>query len=214
VIPKEFDDFFTAAASVSGALIGLLFVAITVTPEHAHREETRVMYHLRAASALLLFSNVLTVGLVALVPGASLGWWVISISVGVIAFALASVRSAAAESTHGARDVQVLRLSIGTLAIAAFEIWAGVLLIQRESDSGAISMLDYVVIVCLVAGIGRTWALMSMRNTGLFASLRVLAKGEGALPPGLTVPDGSAAAGGDAAESRTPAPGEEPGREP
>jgi hypothetical protein len=186
-MPQEFDGFFTAAAGVSGALIGLLFVAITVTPERARHEDTRVDYHARAASALLAFSNALVLSLVALVPGVSLGWWMVSGSVGIVAFALASGRAAI---TAPARRVSSFRLAIVLLVVAGYQVYAGVRLIQDSSDQGAVEILDYVVIGCLAGGINRAWELMSMRNTNLFTSLRALTHGdhEALAPVPMTVP--------------------------
>jgi hypothetical protein len=178
VIPQEFDDFFTASAGVSGALIGLLFVAITVAPERAYQADTRAHFHARAASALLAFSNALVLSLAALVPGVSLGWFALSASVGMIVFALASGRAAITETTGRHNRVMAFRLVFVLLVIAGFQVYAGTRLVHDESDQLAIRTLDYVIIGCLAGGINRTWELMSMRNTNVLTSLRVLARGD------------------------------------
>lgn len=220
MIPQQFDEFFTATASVSGALIGLLFVAITVAPERAHHESTRIAYNLRASAAMLVFSNSLTISLAALVPGVSLGWWALSAGLGLAAFGLASGRSTVTEAVRGRAKIRSFRLVVVLLLICGFEIYAGVRLIQDESDHGAISTLDYVVIGCLGAGIDRSWELMSMRSTGLVSSLVTLARGDEhppALPP--TVGDAEPAAAAEEAPTSTaddsadlPDPGDTPDR--
>lgn len=67
MVPEEFHDFFVAAAGVAGALIGLLFVAISVVPGTVG-EAGRAVARLRPAAALSAFLNALVVSLLALVP--------------------------------------------------------------------------------------------------------------------------------------------------
>jgi hypothetical protein len=74
VIPQEYHEFFVATAGATGALIGLLFVAVSVSPEQARQAQTRVTFHNRASAALLVFTNALVLSLAALVPGTTLGW--------------------------------------------------------------------------------------------------------------------------------------------
>ena len=180
MIPQEYRDFFAAAVGASGALIGLLFVAITVSPERAQQPDTRTEFRIRASSALLVFSNALVLSLAALVPGAggSLGWWCLASSLGIVLFALATSRSGLAELRRRPTAWRPFTLVCSLLVIAGFESWAGVLLVRSSSDLGALRTVNYVIISDLLMGIGRAWQLANMRDTGMVTSLRMLARGE------------------------------------
>ena len=192
MIPLEYRDFFTAAASTSGALIGLLFVAISVSQENAQQVETRLNFHTRASAALLVFSNALILSLASLVPGVSLGWWCLVGSLVILAFALATVRSGIEERRRSRGDWRPFSVAGGLLAIAGFELYAGVQLIGDGSDRNAIDTVNYVVIADLVGGISRSWRLVRMRDTGFFSSLSILARGDERLAT-----DGGGEDGGD-----------------
>lgn len=178
MVPQDFHEFFAASASTSGALIGLLFVAITVSQENAEHVETRMDFHTRASAALLAFLNALVLSLAALVPSVSFGWWCVIASVGLIAFSLATARSAIDEVRRHRGNWRPFAVVAGLLVIAGFELYAGKSLISNGSDRSAVSTISYVVIADLGAGISRSWTLIRMRGTGLISSLHILARGD------------------------------------
>ena len=72
MVPDSFTAFFAASAGVTGALIGLLFVAISVGAD-ATEKERRLEFDVRAGRAFSALTDALVVSLFALVPGTNLG---------------------------------------------------------------------------------------------------------------------------------------------
>jgi hypothetical protein len=182
MVPEEYREFFVASAGASGALIGLLFVAVSVFPERARQATTRVEFQTRSSAALVVFTSALIVSLAALVPGVSLGWWAIASATVVLTFALATIRPAAADFRRRSANRRWTWLVVGLLVIGGWEAYAGVRLV-RTGDTGALQTLTYVVIADLAFGIARAWQLVGLRDTGVLTSLRILAGRDDALPP-------------------------------
>jgi hypothetical protein len=73
VVPVSYHDFFGGCATVSGALIGLLFVAISVSPGKLTGDRASTDHQVKAGAAFSALVNTLILALVALMPGTGLG---------------------------------------------------------------------------------------------------------------------------------------------
>jgi hypothetical protein len=170
---EEYREFFVAGAGAAGALIGLLFVAVSVFPERARQAQTQVVFHNRASAALLVFTNALVLSLAALVPGTSVGWWAIWMSGTVLIFVAATIRSILGGGDRRSGRRGSLGVVFALTLIAGFELYAGIRLVA--GDQAAMSTLCYVLIGDLLVGISRAWQLVGLRDMGLLTSLRILA---------------------------------------
>jgi small-conductance mechanosensitive channel len=170
VVPSDFDQFFAATAAVAGALVGLLFVAISVAPARDD-PETRLEMDIRAGVAFSALVNTLAVGLFALIPGDSLGITVavvglVSIS-SCVALGIVLVRD---EVPGPKRRHQLTFLVIQTL-IFVYEVVLGVLLASRPHDLGLVRSVCILMIVLFLVGIARAWQLIGARDVGLFTEV-------------------------------------------
>jgi hypothetical protein len=179
VTPEGFHDFFVASASVGGALVGLLFVAISVAPERLLSEDAAQGHRVRATAALTAFVNALTVSLFGLVPGAMLGWAAFSVSIGGLLFVLASLLSLVR-----VRNEEPNALGDGSYLVAlavamTVQLVMAVGLIGDNASVGPTRAIAVVVIVCFLIGIARSWELIGGPSIGLRGEVRRLRAARG-----------------------------------
>jgi hypothetical protein len=169
-------DLFAASAGVAGALIGLLFVAISVEHERLTAQDADQVHLVRARSALSAFTNALTVSLFALVSVNSLAICAVSAgSLGIlfVAGSVLSVRRVNRARPTSARGVRELTFLIALL-VFGFQIENGVHLLIHSHDVDAADTIASLVIVCFLVGIYRSWELIGGPDIGFGHELREL----------------------------------------
>jgi len=105
-----------------------------------------------------------------------------------------SVRSILADTRARARFVAQLSLIGGLLAVFISEIIYGAELIVHWSNHSALDTLGNLMIASLFIGVARAWEFVGDRDTGIWASLMVLATGH---ERSLNDPDAGSAESGE-----------------
>jgi hypothetical protein len=175
VLYGTYETLLEAIATSAAALIGLLFVAISVGVRHALADRPPVVRQVRAAAAILAFTNAITVALFGLVPGTNIGYPATVVAVGGILFTLAGTRSIFASHLPRRYWPQQISFVAALLTVFAFELDSGLDLLGNPRDSSAAHELCDLLIILLVVGIARAWELVGDRDTGVIASLLALA---------------------------------------
>jgi hypothetical protein len=110
------------------------------------------------------------------VPGTNAGYPAVTTGVIGLLFTVAGLRSmlASKETTlaHLRRQASLIAL---LLCAFGFDLGSGLRLIAAPRSQGAAESLCYVVVGLLLIGIARAWELVGDRDTGILASIVVLA---------------------------------------
>lgn len=170
-----YETLLPAIAGCAAALIGLLFVAMSVTGRRRPDDRPVVVEQVRAAASILSFSNALTVALFGLVPGNNIGYPATVVAIGGIIFTLAGTRSMFASRLPRRYWPQQLGFIAALLATFGFELESGIELLHNPHNAGAAELLCDFLIILLIIGIARAWELVGDRDTGIVASILALA---------------------------------------
>jgi hypothetical protein len=173
VVPVSFHDYFGGCATVAGALIGLLFVAISVSPEKLTGDSARAEHQVRAAAAFSALVSTLVIALVALLPGASLGEAATIVAAAGLATTVALCLLLLREHQEKIRHTDVSMLVI-LLALYGLQLASAMQLDGSPRDVGDVSRQGGLLIGFFLFGIVRSWQLVGARDISLTSTVAAM----------------------------------------
>jgi uncharacterized membrane protein len=126
---------------------------------------------------MLCFIDVLVVTLLGLAEPTNVGDTASVLAVIGLVYALAALRSLQVVTKNWKDNISQLGFLATFTILFAFQLYDGVHISLRNLKPTA-ELRDFSVlpIIILVVGVARTWQLISMRDTGMVNSLKVLIK--------------------------------------
>jgi len=170
MVPASFHDFFSGCASVAGALIGLLFVALSVSQERLTGDDASTEHQVRAAAAFSALVNTLVIALVALLPLANLHDAAIVLAAAGLATTCGLIVVLWWEHQQRVSRGDVRLLAI-LLILYGLQLANAVQLNGGSRDVSGISRQGGLSILFFVFGIARSWQLVGARNVSLASTV-------------------------------------------
>jgi hypothetical protein len=172
MVPEGFVNYFLASAGASAALIGLLFVAISVAPERIIGDEAPAELRAVAGSAFFALLNAFFVSLVALIPKTNIGDPALIMAVVALTNTIGLGRHVWHERRTGREPgAHRLTLLVGSVALYLVEIALAIAVIGTPQHTGYVYGIAYLLLGTYGVGVSRAWELLGARQEGLFALL-------------------------------------------
>lgn len=177
MVPEMFANYFLASAGAGAALIGLLFVAISLRPENTLGDDAHPVRRGVASGAFTALTNAFFVSMSALIPLANVGDLVIVVCVVDVILTLAQGRSLLWNITHPGGviisplvAVRVLVTLFISGALYAYEGVIGLGLALHPGSPGYALALTEILLGVYAMGLLRAWELLG-GSSGFVARL-------------------------------------------
>lgn len=168
MVPSAYHTYFGCCASVAGTLIGLLFVAISVSPHHHTGRHAPLSFRLQAAAAFTTLTDALAIALAALLPGSNLGTASVVLG-GAAISATAGLAVLSLRDRPGRRHLASLAVIPVLTILYTMQLISGISLLQRPADPGPVHAQALLLIIFFIIATYRAWQMIGGQNTALLA---------------------------------------------
>jgi hypothetical protein len=174
VVPPEFANFFIASASAGAALVGLLFVAVSLAPEQIVTRQAPQERQAVAGSAFTALINAFFLSLGALIPNVNFGLIIVPLS--SLCLLTSLIQAWPLLRRHKGwlsllRRAFLVALSLGLYGL---ELLNGVQLLMSPSQVGIVYGMVSCLIGAFAVGLIRAWELLGAQRYGLMGWLSPL----------------------------------------
>jgi hypothetical protein len=168
MVLSAYNAYFGGCAQVAGTLIGLLFVAISVSPHKHTGRQAPLSFRVQAGVAFTTLIDALAVALAALLPGRNLG-------TASVYLACTGISATAGLAVLSLRDWPGRR-HLGHLAVIpvlgvlyVLQLLTGISLLQRPSHPGPVHAQALLLIIFFMIATYRAWQMIGGQNTRVLA---------------------------------------------
>jgi hypothetical protein len=152
VVPSSYIEFMITSAGAAGAMIGLLFVAISLRSDIVFGEHAPARVKTLAGTSFTSLVNAFSLSLLAIIPSANIGF-------GMVILAVVCLFSTWRLYARVLGKTQYQWLALTTLTYLA-QFAGGIALIARPHTPRIVNGLSYVIFASFVIALTRAWQLI------------------------------------------------------
>jgi hypothetical protein len=164
MIPPELANFFLASTGAGAALVGLLFIAISIAPDETVKVGAPIERQAVAASAFTALLNPFFLSLYALLPHTNFGWVALIVSLIGLSSSLFMAWKLFQHPSGWLSAVRRAALALAGLALYGSELYNAVLLLQSPSTPAPVYTLAGLLGGVYALGLIRAWELLGGRR--------------------------------------------------
>lgn len=162
LVPADFQPFFSSSVAASAALIGLLFVAVSIAPERVFGPEAEAARQAQALSAFSALANIFFISLTSLIPGVVFGLVVTIVAIPAMVQTVALLLLVPHWRSAGIVWRGVF-LFLASAVIYSYEFAIGVQMWRTPTNVGLLVNLLLLIVGAYAIGLGRAWELLGAR---------------------------------------------------
>jgi len=174
VVPTEFSNFFVASASAGAALLGLLFVAVSIASERTVAVTASIQRRGGSTSVFSAFLNVFFLSLTALIPGINVAPALVIMAFLSLTMTIHVTVSLTRDNAGWANARQ--NAGIVSLSFVAYgmELYEGIVLLLNPTAEGAVTVIASLIVGVYFLGIVRSWELIGAQRFGFLSGFSPL----------------------------------------
>ena len=166
MVPETFNNFFLASAGIGATLVGLIFVAVSIAPEHNVQANAPIERQAMAASSFTALLNAFFISLGALIP-VNIGTLTLIMSTLGLINSSFLAWNLLKERERWQNIVRRVFLILVSIIIYGYEFYFAILIILEPNSVGNIYTLAGLLLGVYGIGLTRAWELLGARRFGL-----------------------------------------------
>ena len=166
MVTPQFTSFFIASASAGAALVGLLFVAVSIAPERIVMANAPVERRAMAASSFTALLNAFFISLGALIPE-NVGFLILLMSASGLVNSLFLAWNLLKERQSWQNVLRRIILILAGFIIYGYELYFAILLLYQPNNLDIFYPLTGLLLSVYGIGLVRAWQLLGARRYGL-----------------------------------------------